>query len=73
MVNLFQDLRTGEWLLILSYTECLLFYRKFQWDFKNTSLGFTVNLVNGVKIKLYIIKPVGNKFSGFLVILDSGD
>ena len=73
MVNLFQDLTTGEWILILSYTECLLLYRKFQWDFKNRSLGFTVNLANGFKIKLYIIKPVGNKISGFLVILDSGD
>lgn len=29
--------------------------------------------VNGVKIKSYIVKIVGNKFSGFLVILSSGD
>lgn len=56
---------TMHWMFITEHRTC-------QWDFKDRSLVLLYN-VTSVKIKLHMVKTVGNKFSGFLVILDSGD
>lgn len=72
MENFFQDLRTGSAILYYHTLNVHYFIENVS-GISRTNVLALLYIVNGIKIKSYIVKPVGNKISGFLLILDNSD
>lgn len=72
MENFFQDLRTGSAILYYHTLNVHYFIENVS-GISRTNVLALLYIVNGIKIKSYTVKPVGNKISGFLLILDNSD